>query len=86
VRKVLVVLVAALGLAGLGAVSSAHMLSGSFAGPLVYGSGYGWNGGMGPGWMWGGSGIWMVVGMLIWVLLIVGVVLLVIWAVLRFTL
>jgi len=40
---------------------------------------------MGSGWMWGGTGIGMVVGMLFWVLLIVGAVLLVIWAVQRFT-
>lgn len=84
IRKLLVVLDAVLGLPGLGAVVSAHMWSGSYYGPQVYGSGYGWNGGMGPGWMWGGPGIWMMVGMLFWVLLIVGVVLLAIWAVLRF--
>ena len=84
-RKLLVVLVVVLGLPGLGAVTSAHMWGGSYSGLQVYGSGYGWNGHMGPGWMWGGPGIWMMVGMLFWVLLIVGVVLLAIWAVLRFT-
>jgi putative membrane protein len=80
-RKLLMVLVAVLVSAGLGAVASAHMWGGSYSGPR----GYGWSGGMGPGWMWGGPGIWMVVGMLFWVLLIVGVFLLVIWAVKRFT-
>lgn len=84
-RKLLVVLVVVLGLAALGAVASAHMWCGSYSGPQGYGPGHGWNGGMGPGWMWGRPGIWMVIGMLSWVLLIVGVVLLVIWAVLRFT-
>ena len=40
---------------------------------------------MGSGWMVGGSGIGMVIGMLFWILLSVGAVLLVIWAVQRFT-
>jgi len=40
---------------------------------------------MGSGWMWGGTGIGMVAGMLFWILLIVGAVLLVIWAVQRFS-
>jgi putative membrane protein len=40
---------------------------------------------MGSSWMWGGTGIGMVVGMLFWILLIVGAVLLVIWAVQRFS-
>jgi putative membrane protein len=37
----------------------------------------------GSSWMWGGTGIGMGVGMIFWVLLIVGAVLLVIWAVQR---
>lgn len=40
---------------------------------------------MGSSWMWGGPGIGMVVGMLFWILLIVGTVLLVVWAVQRFS-
>ena len=82
-RKWLVVLVAVLGLPGLGAVASAHMWGGSDSGPLVYGSGYGWHGGMGPGWMWGGPGIRMVVSILFLVVLIVSMVLLVILVVRR---
>lgn len=50
-RKLMVVLVAVLGLAGLGAVASAHMWGGGHPGPQGYGPGYGWNYGMGPGWM-----------------------------------
>jgi hypothetical protein len=55
-RKLLVVLVAVLGLAGLGAVASAHMWGGGYSGPQGYGPGYGWNGGMGPGGMYPGMG------------------------------
>lgn len=50
-KKFLMVLVGVLGVAGLVAVSSAHM--GGSAGPQGYGSGYGWTNGMGPGWMHG---------------------------------
>ena len=53
-RKLLVVLVAVLGLAGLDAVASAHMMDGGYQDRMGYGQGYGWNcGGMGPGWMHG---------------------------------
>lgn len=55
-RKFMVVLVAVLGLAGLGAVASAHMMDGGYPGHMGYGQGYGWNGGMGPGWMHYGMG------------------------------
>ncbi len=56
-RKVLIVLVGALGVAGLVAVAFAHMGDSGYAGPQGYGSGYGWMGqgsmhsGMGSGWM-----------------------------------
>lgn len=50
-RKVMVVLVAVLGLAGLVAVASAHMGDGGYSGGNGYGPGYGWNCGMGPGGM-----------------------------------
>jgi len=50
-RKLLVVLVAVVGLAGLGAVASAHMWGGGYPGPQGYGPGYGWNCPMGSGWM-----------------------------------
>lgn len=52
-RKLMVVLVAVVGLAGLGAVASAHMWGGGYGGPQGYGPGYGWNCGMGQGWMMG---------------------------------
>lgn len=39
--------------------------------------------GVGGGWMGGGTGLGMVVGMLFWVLLIVGAVVVVVWAVQR---
>lgn len=56
-RKFMVVLVAVLGLAALGAVASAHMTDGGYPGRMGYGQGYGWNGGgMGPGWMHHGMG------------------------------
>ena len=50
-KKVLVILVAVLGLAGLGAVASAHMGGGGYLGSQGYGPGYGWNCPMGSGWM-----------------------------------
>jgi hypothetical protein len=50
-KKLLVVLVAVFGLAGLGVVASAHMGGGGYPGPQGDGPRYGWNGGMGPGWM-----------------------------------
>lgn len=50
-RKLMVVLVAVLGLGGLFAVASAHMWDGGYAGPQGYAPGYGWKCGMGPGWM-----------------------------------
>lgn len=50
-RKLLVVLVAVLGLAGLVAVASAHMWGGGNPGPQGYGPGHGWNCPMGSGWM-----------------------------------
>lgn len=50
-RKLMVVLVAVLGLAGVGAVASAHMRGGEDSGSQGYGPGYGGNCGMGPGWM-----------------------------------
>lgn len=49
-KKVLVVLVAVLGVAGLVAVGSAHMWNGGYGGMHGYGPGAG---GMGPGWMHG---------------------------------
>ena len=56
-RKSLVVLVAVLGLAGLGAVASAHMMDGGYPGRMGHGQGYGWHyGGMGPGSMHSGMG------------------------------
>ncbi len=55
-RKLLVVFVAVLALAGLSAVGSAHMGNGGPGGMQGYGSGYGWNGGMGPGSMGSGMG------------------------------
>jgi len=62
-KKFLMVLVGVLGVAGLVAVSSAHM--GGSAGPQGYGSGYGWTGGMGPGGMHSGTGSgWMGQGMM----------------------
>ena len=54
-RKWMVVLVAVLGLAGLGAVASAHMMDGGYQGRMGHGPGYGWSrGGMGPGGMHSG--------------------------------
>jgi len=66
-KKVLIVLVGVLGVAGLVAVASAHMGGSGNAGPQGYGSGYGWMGqgmmgpgstrsGMGPGAMHSGMG------------------------------
>lgn len=66
-KKVLIVLVGALGVAGLVAVASAHMGGSGYSGPLGYGSGYGWMGqgmmgqgsthpGMGSGWVGSGMG------------------------------
>jgi hypothetical protein len=55
-KKLLMVLVGALGVAGLITVASAHMGGGSYAGQQGYGSGYGWTGGMGPGAMHQGMG------------------------------
>ena len=55
-RKLLLVLVAVLGVAGLGVVASAHMWDGGPGGMQGYGPGSGWNGGMGPGWMHSGTG------------------------------
>ncbi len=56
-RKWMVVLVAVLGLAGLGAVASAHMMDGGYQGRMGHGPGYGWSrGGMGPGGMHSGMG------------------------------
>jgi hypothetical protein len=52
-KKFLMVLVGVLGVAGLVAVSSAHM--GGSAGPQGYGSGYGWTNGI-PGSMHSGTG------------------------------
>ena len=50
-RKMMMVLVAVIGLAGLVAVASAHMWDGGHPGRNGYDQGYGWNCGMGPGWM-----------------------------------
>ncbi len=59
-RKLFIVLVSVLGLAGLSTVASAHMMGGGYQGRMGYGPGYGWNCGMGqgccgmgPGWMHG---------------------------------
>jgi hypothetical protein len=55
-RKMMMVLVAVLGLAGLVAIASAHMWDGGHPGRKGYDSGYGWNCGMGPGAMHSGMG------------------------------
>lgn len=47
-KRLLVVLLAVAGVAGLVAVASAHMWGGGYGT-----NGYGWMGGMGPGWMHG---------------------------------
>lgn len=47
-KRLLVVLLAVVGVAGLVAVASAHMWGGGYGA-----NGYGWMGGMGPGWMHG---------------------------------
>jgi hypothetical protein len=47
-KRLLVVLLAVAGVAGLVAVASAHMWGGGYGA-----NGYGWMGGMGPGWMHG---------------------------------
>jgi len=47
-KRMLVVLLAAAGVAGLIGVASAHMWGGGYGA-----DGYGWMGGMGPGWMHG---------------------------------
>lgn len=51
-KKFLVVLIAVVGLAGLVAVASAHMMGGGYQGRM----GYDWHGGMGPGGMHSGMG------------------------------
>ncbi|MGA6994224.1 MAG: hypothetical protein WBX50_10035 [Candidatus Deferrimicrobiaceae bacterium] len=50
-KKLLVVLVAVLGLAGLGVAASAHMWDGGHSGQYGHNAGYGWNCPMGSGWM-----------------------------------
>lgn len=55
-RKLIMGLVAGLGVVGLIAVASAHMGNGDRAAMRGYGPGSGWTGGMGPGWMHGSSG------------------------------
>ena len=52
-KKILVVAIAVLGVAGLGAVASAHMWGGGYGGWNGNGPGYGWNCPMGGGWMMG---------------------------------
>ncbi|HZD39685.1 MAG TPA: hypothetical protein VE131_03125 [Terriglobales bacterium] len=50
-KKLLVVLVSVLGLAGLGELASAHMWDGAHPGRYGHNGGYGWNCPMGSGWM-----------------------------------
>lgn len=63
-KRLVMVLVVAFGLAGLVAAASAYMGNGGYAGPHGYGLGYEWSGGMGPGAMHSGMGLgWMGSGM-----------------------